>query len=306
MLVVLAGCSGDATSGPGATPTSPRGGTAERSDDASRQPARDPLAAALDGRPAAPGSAREAAGRAVRDPAATPALLAAAGHTQQLAYRAVADRSGWDRRVATLLPGPLRRETEANVEARRAFRSMHPTADSDLASELPAWRIVEPRPAAELRGYYREAERRYGVDWEYLAAINLVETGFGRIDGTSVAGAQGPMQFIATTWDVYGEGGDIDDPRDAILAAGRLLRGNGFGRDQAGALYRYNNSTAYVRGVTLYAEVMQRRPRTYLGYHQWPIYYLTRSGSIWLPEGYAERRPVPVGRWLEREGRSAG
>ena len=152
--------------------------------------------------------------------------------------------------MAALLPGPLRRETLANVAARRAFRSMHPTSDADLATELPAWRIVEPRPAAELRRYYREAERRYGVDWEYLAAINLVETGFGRIDGVSVAGAQGPMQFIPTTWDIYGEGGDIDDPRDAILAAGRLLRANGFGRDRAGALYRYNNSSAYVRGVT--------------------------------------------------------
>ena len=49
--------------------------------------------------------------------------------------------------------------------------------------------------------------------------------------------------------------------------------------------------------------VMQRRPHTYLAYHQWPIYYLTRAGSVWLPEGYAERRPVPVQRWLQREGR---
>ena len=138
---------------------------------------------------------------------------------------------------------------------------MHPTRDADLATELPAWRIVDPRPAAELRRYYREAERRFGVDWEYLAAINLVETGFGRIDGTSVAGARGPMQFIPTTWDIYGAGGDIEDPHDAILAAGRLLRANGFARDRAGALLRYNNSSAYVRGVTLYAEVMQRRPR---------------------------------------------
>ena len=164
----------------------------------------------------------------MQDPATRPAVVSAAGHTQQLAYRAVADRPGWDRRVADLLPGALRRDTRANVAARREFRSMHPTRDADLATELPAWRIVEPRPAAELRRYYREAERRFGVDWEYLAAINLVETGFGRIDGTSVAGAQGPMQFIPTTWDIYGAGGDIEDPHDAILAAGRLLRANGF------------------------------------------------------------------------------
>ncbi|QBR92191.1 lytic transglycosylase domain-containing protein [Nocardioides euryhalodurans] len=272
--------------------------------DAGRPPAA--LSPALEGQPVRPASPRQAAAqllaadRAIQDPGTPPSLLAAAGHTQQLAARELASRPGWDERVGRMLPPRLRRDTAANVAARRAFRSMHPTSDADLATELPAWRIVRPRPAAELRRHYREAERRYGVDWEYLAAINLVETGFGRIEGTSVAGAQGPMQFIPTTWDIYGEGGDVRDPRDAILAAGRLLRANGFDRDPAAALYRYNNSTAYVRGVRLYAEVMQRRPRTYLGYHQWPIYYLTRQGGIWLPEGYAERRPVPVREWLAR------
>jgi len=311
LLLVLAGCS-EAPPAPDeprpATSGTDRGTTRSADGSGSPTPARDPLAAALDGEPAAPGSPREAASQieaaadAVRDPATAPRRLAAAGHTQQLAYRAVADRPGWDRRVAALLPGTLARETRANVAARRAFRSMHPTREADLATELPAWRIVEPLPAAELRRYYREAERRYGVDWEYLAAINLVETGFGRIDGTSVAGAQGPMQFIPTTWDIYGRGGDIHDPHDAILAAGRLLRANGFARDRAGALRSYNNSAAYVRGVSLYAGVMQRRPRTYLAYHQWPVYYLTRAGSVWLPEGYAERRPVPVKEYLRRVG----
>lgn len=306
LLLALTGCSGDAPGGPGATPTSPRGSVERSAGDATPRPSDGHLAPALDGRPAAPRSAREAAGqietadRVIQDLSATPALLAAAGHTQLLAYRTVAGRPGWDRRVASLLPARLRRETEANLEARRAFRSMHGTSDADLATELPAWRIVEPRPAAELRRHYREAERRYGVDWEYLAAIHLVETGFGRIRGTSIAGARGPMQFLPTTWDIYGGGGNISDPRDAILAAGRLLRANGFGRDRAGALYRYNNSTAYVRGVSLYAQVMQRRPRAYLGYHQWPIYYLTRVGSIWLPEGYAQQRPVPVRDYLRR------
>ena len=262
--------------------------------------------AALAGSPRRPRSPRQAADqllaadRALREPGTPRDLLAAAGHTQQLAVREIADRPGWDRRVAALLPRPVRRDTVANVEARRTFRSMFPDDARELADEVPAWRIVAPRPAAELLSHYREAQRRYGVDWEYLAAINLVETAFGRIDATSVAGAQGPMQFIPTTWDIYGEGGDITDPRDAILAAGRLLAANGFSEDRAGALYRYNNSEAYVRGVTAHARVMQRTAHAYRGYHQWPVYYLTRRGAVWLPEGYDEKRPVPIREYVAR------
>jgi membrane-bound lytic murein transglycosylase B len=175
---------------------------------------------------------------------------------------------------------------------------MHPTSPADLATELPAWRIVRPPPERVLLRSYREAERRFGVDWEYLAAINMVETAFGRIRGTSTAGAQGPMQFIPTTWDIYGAGGDIDDPHDAILAAGRLLSANGFARDRAGALWRYNNSWAYVRAITQHAEVMRRDPAQLRGYLGWQVYYLTRRGSVWLPEGYAHQRPVPLRAYL--------
>ncbi len=306
ILVLVAGCSSDdvdpsepvreGPAGEGPAPLPPE------------QDRRDPLAAALADEPPPPDRPSQAArlllaaDRAIQDRSTSPAQLAAAGHTQQVALRTLADHPRWDDPVARLLPAGVRRATADSVAARREFRSMHGTDPGDLATELPAWRIVAPRPASELRRYYREAQRRYGVAWEYLAAINLVETGFGRIKGTSVAGAQGPMQFIPTTWDIYGAGGDIHDPHDAILAAGRLLRANGFATDRSGALYRYNNSTAYVRGVTLYAQVMQRRPAAYLGYHQWPIYYLTRAGSVWLPEGYHETEPVPVRRWLADPG----
>ena len=85
-----------------------------------------------------------------------------------------------------------------------------------------------------------------------------------RIRGTSVAGAQGPISS-----------------------------------DKAGALYRYNNSSAYVRGVTLHAQVIERQPRAFLGYHAWQVYYLTQRGSVWLEEGYSSRRPIPVDRYLE-------
>ncbi len=237
-----------------------------------------------------------AAETAVADPATTRPELRRAARVQQLAYRVLGTRPGWDDEVYALLPRRLHRVVRANVAARREFRSMHHT----LSDTLPAWRIVEPEPAERLKRFYRDAEAAYGVDWEYLAAINLVETAMGRIRGTSVAGAQGPMQFIPTTWARWGRG-DVDDPADAIMAAARYLASNGFARGPRGiarALYEYNNHPAYVRGVTAYAKVMERTPRAFLAYHQWDVYYLTSAGDVVLPVGYERTRPVPVSRYL--------
>jgi membrane-bound lytic murein transglycosylase B len=108
----------------------------------------------------------------------------------------------------------------------------------------------------------------------------------GRIRGTSSAGAQGPMQFLPSTWARYGEGGDINDPRDSIMAAGRYLKAAGAPGDLGRALYAYNHSQHYVRAVTLYAEQMRTDERTYAGYHAWQVYYITPSGDALLPEGY--------------------
>ncbi|MCW2814149.1 MAG: lytic transglycosylase protein [Nocardioides sp.] len=243
----------------------------------------------------------EAAERAIADPRTPPARVAAAGRTQQLAYRVLATRPDWDHRVRALVPRWVQRLVAANVGSRREFRSMH----GELSRTLPAWRIVRPVPAPELLRHYREAERRFGVDWEFLAAINLVETGMGRIRGTSVAGAQGPMQFMPATWAAYGVG-DVRDPRDAVLGAGRYLEAMGYRSgdrpavDQA--LFRYNNHPAYVRGVRLLAEVMQQRPRSYRGYHAWEVYYLTARGDVLLPVGYDEREQVPVDAYPRRPG----
>ncbi|GAB3264857.1 lytic transglycosylase domain-containing protein [Nocardioides dilutus] len=233
---------------------------------------------------------------AIADPATTTAELRLAARVQQLAYRVLGTRPGWDKAVYAALPPRLHSVVRDNVAARREFRSMHTT----LSRTLPAWRIVEPEPAEELMRFYGDAEAAYGVGWEYLAAINLVETAMGRIRGTSVAGAQGPMQFIPTTWARWGRG-DVNDPADAIMAAARYLASNGFARGPRGvanALYEYNNHPAYVRGVTAYAKVMERRPRAFLAYHQWDVYYLTTEGDVLLPVGYERTKPVPVRRYL--------
>ena len=156
-----------------------------------------------------------------------------------------------------------------------------------LKDQPPAWRIVAPAPPAELLTYYKEAGQAEGVPWQVLASIHLIETRMGRIRGTSTAGAQGPMQFLPTTWTRYGNGGDINDSRDAIFGAARLLRQNGVAKgDMRAALYSYNHSQHYVNAVLAYADVMKANERAYLGYHAWQVFYRTTTGDILLPVGY--------------------
>jgi membrane-bound lytic murein transglycosylase B len=236
-----------------------------------------------------------AAGAAISDPGTSPRELVRAARTQQLVYRELGARPDWDRAVLAGVPRALRPDVRANVASRREFRAMHTV----LSDTLPAWRIVAPAPAEELLRHYKRGQRTYGIGWEYLAAINLVETGMGRIRGTSVAGAQGPMQFLPSTWARWGRG-DIQDPADSILAAARYLAHDGGARPARldDALFRYNNSDHYVRGVTHLAQVMEREPRAFYGYYHWDIYYLTTRGDVHLPVGYDRDRPIPVERWL--------
>lgn len=233
----------------------------------------------------------------VRDPATTGHALFAAAFEQQLLYRQLARQPEWEAAVIAALPEGYRHAAWANAAARREFRSMH----SKLGDSLPAWRIVDPVPAEELLAHYQAAQAEFGVPWEILAAVNLVETGMGRIRGVSVAGAQGPMQFMPATWAAFGAGGDINDPRDAILGAARYLAHNGGGRgDIDNALWNYNHSWKYVAGVKLYASVMQQDPRTFFGFHQWQIVYLSTMGDVWLPTGFETHERVPVADHLVR------
>jgi membrane-bound lytic murein transglycosylase B len=132
-------------------------------------------------------------------------------------------------------------------------------------------RTGPPTPLDELRRSYRDAERRFDVKWPVLAAINLVESGFGRVRSQSVAGAQGPMQFVPSTWRAYGLGGDVRDPGDAILGAANFLRHAGAPGDYPGALYAYNPSRLYVDAISRYARVIERDPEALYLLYSWPV-----------------------------------
>ena len=163
---------------------------------------------------------------------------------------------------------------------------------------LPAWRIEPPPPADELLGYYREAEAATGVGWNYLAAINFIETRFGSIHGVSTAGAEGPMQFLPSTFAAYGDGGDVRSPRDAIMAAGRYLAANGFAGDPDHAIFRYNHASQYVAAVNQYAAALASDPAAFGDYYRWDVYYFSTAGDILLPIGFAETARIPVHDYL--------
>ena len=176
-----------------------------------------------------------------------------------------------------LLTGPFAREIRVTVQAGAAIRSgITPSTD------LPSFSTGPPDPAGVLRAAYDEAESRFGVAWEVLAAVNFVETRFGRIHSASYADARGPMQFISSTWKAYGLGGNVHDPHDAILGAANYLDASGASADYRAALWHYNPSRSYVRAVWLYAKQIMRDPQMFLTYYTWQVFVITPAGDVQL------------------------
>ncbi len=120
---------------------------------------------------------------------------------------------------------------------------------------------------AELLPLYHAAERRYRVPWNVLAAINQLETDFGRNLGPSSAGAIGWMQFMPATWRAYsvdadGDGrADPDNPADAIFTAAAYLRASGAPEDLERAIFAYNPADWYVERVLTTAKRYARAAR---------------------------------------------
>ncbi|MCV7002723.1 lytic transglycosylase domain-containing protein [Mycolicibacterium alvei] len=231
--------------------------------------------------------------RALRDPSTPEPALTQAARRQQVAYRAIGRHPEWDGIIRPRIPGELVAFYDRNVDARRQLATLAHPKDT-----LPAWRINPPPPADMLVSAYRDAEAASGVDWHYLAAINLIETHFGSVAGDSTAGAQGPMQFMPSTFAAYGLGGDIHSPRDSIMAAGNYLAANGFADNPDHALFRYNNADAYVRAVTDYATAMAADPAAFGAFYRWDVYYVSTAGDVLLPIGYAAESRIPVGEYL--------
>ncbi len=114
---------------------------------------------------------------------------------------------------------------------------------------------------------YQEAGLAFDVPWEAIAGIGKVECDHGRNPDpacwkegkTNAAGAGGPMQFLASTWQTYGiaaSGSGTPDrwnPADAILSAANYLKANGAPENIEAAVFAYNHSDAYVQQVLAWA-----------------------------------------------------
>jgi hypothetical protein len=191
---------------------------------------------------------------------------------QQRIYVFLTERPRLARATLRRLSGAARSEASDTLAARGDLSRITPP-------QRPSrFRTGRALPAGVLLRHYRAAQRRFGVAWQVLAALNFVESAFNKLRNDSYAGARGPMQFIPSTWRAYGMGGDVHDPHDAILGAANYLHANGAPRDYRRALFAYNRSRRYVDAVLRYARRIRSDPRAYYAYYSWQVFVKTASG----------------------------
>jgi hypothetical protein len=109
------------------------------------------------------------------------------------------------------LVSELKRQAKKKAAAKVPGRAIDgaPTADNPTFSlaqpgaapiGVPNFFIDKFRIPPFLLPLYQAAGIEYGVRWEVLAAINEIETDYGRNLNVSSAGALGWMQFMPSTW----------------------------------------------------------------------------------------------------------
>jgi transglycosylase-like protein with SLT domain/peptidase M23-like protein len=136
---------------------------------------------------------------------------------------------------------------------------------------VPNFLINKFRIPPFLLPIYQAAGTQYGIRWEVLAAINEIETDYGRNLNVSSAGALGWMQFMPSSWRTYGVDANNDgekdpyNPVDAIFAAARYLKAAGGEADLRRAIFAYNHADWYVDSVVLRARLISGLPADLVG-----------------------------------------
>jgi Transglycosylase SLT domain len=193
-----------------------------------------------------------------------------------------------ERRKARELTGGVEAEPEADRSNDRRGRSLRlrnrdgsPTpANPGFVDALPGPSSAQGVPNFIIRKFrvppfllsiYQAAGIEYGVRWEVLAAINEIESDYGRNLNVSSAGAVGWMQFLPSTWRAYGVDANEDgrkdpyNPVDAIFAAARYLAAAGYEEDVRRAIFAYNHADWYVDSVLLRARLIAGVPADLIG-----------------------------------------
>jgi hypothetical protein len=174
----------------------------------------------------------------------------------------LSDRLGLAAGVAVLINAPgadlaaLMRQVQGILGPGGTVRNLVPVASTvalPVDDNVPAG-----RPSSWL-DLYRESAAQYcpGLSWTVLAAIGQIESGDGANEGPSSAGALGPMQFMPSTWRIWGTDGfgqtgapDIMNPLDAVPSAARMLCAGGAASGRlSAAIFGYNHADWYVSEV---------------------------------------------------------
>lgn len=141
-----------------------------------------------------------------------------------------------------------------------------PGADQPNTAPAIVPQLLVPPAAPQQLSYdqllpiWQGAAQAYGVPWSVLAAINKIESNFGRNMGPSSAGAIGWMQFMPDTWSRWGVDANGDgianpwDAEDAIYSAARYLAATGGQTDIRAAVFAYNHAQWYVDEVMQLAQ----------------------------------------------------
>jgi len=211
-------------------------------------PAAGPAAAS-----AAPAKHRKARKRATADATHTPAVADAVASARKLVARRPTAQRAADGTPTALDP----------------FASFALPGAAPIG--VPNFFIDKFRIPVFLLPIYQAAGIQYGVRWELLAAINEIETDYGRNLNVSSAGAVGWMQFMPATWRRYGVDANADgkrdpyNPADAIFAAARYLKAAGADTDVGKAIFAYNHADWYVDSVLMRARLIGGMPADLVG-----------------------------------------
>jgi hypothetical protein len=169
------------------------------------------------------------------------------------------------------------------------------------AAGVPNFIIRKFRVPPFLLPIYQAAGIQYGIRWEVLAAINEIESDYGRNLNVSSAGALGWMQFMPSTWELYGADANKDgrkdpyNPVDAIFAAARYLKAADYEHDVRRAIFAYNHADWYVDSVLLRARLIAGVPADLIGSltglteGRFPVYARARYADDLAEKGLLKR-----------------